>query len=653
MTVAARSTLEDAVLDGRYRIDRVIAHGGMSTVYRATDTRLERTVAIKVMDPALASDQTFLERFSREARAVAQVNHRNVVAVYDQGSDDGHVYLVMEYVPGKTLRQVLYADGRLDAPQALTVLENVLAGLAAAHQKGLVHRDIKPENILLGEDGGIRVVDFGLARAVETSTITQTGSPLLGTVAYLAPEQISQNKADARTDVYSAGVVAFEMLTGTPPFDGGTAANIAYRHVHEDVPSPSSMLPSSVEALPAPVDEMVRHATARDPGARPVDAGAFLSEVLTVRADCGYGYEPIPLPRVEDGSPTTEVPLAIGSGAVPVGDTDDPDTGSERRGKVGRFRRARAARRARKAQRAGLQRRIGRPGRRFALITFGVLLTLTLAGAGLAWWWLSGFTAAPRLVGMTAEQATTQAEAAGFTVEFGEEAFSETVPRGQVAQTTPEPGERTREGGEILAQMSKGKERYIVPSLAGRSVSESEAALGELTLVISGTDEAYHDTVPAGAVISSRPEAGTQLRRNDEVILVVSTGPAPVELRDYTGKQVSDAVTALTDNGLKVEQREEYDNEVSAGLVVSQDPGAGTAYRGDTINLVVSKGPEIVTVPNLSGITYEKARQRLADLGLETRKAIDVPGGSGLVLQQTPGAGTEVQHGSTVTLFIF
>src|SRR3954447_12315666 len=281
------TTLSDPLigrlLDGRYRVEAPIAHGGMASVYTALDTRLHRIVALKVMHPSLARDAEFVARFNREAKAVARLSHPNVVSVYDQGEDGGHVFLTMEYVEGRTLRDLLRERGRLTPAQALSIIEPVVSALSAAHSAGLVHRDVKPENVLLADDGRIKVADFGLARAVAAADHTNTTNVLIGTVAYLAPEQVERGVSDARSDVYAVGVMLYEMLVGRPPYDGETAWAVASRHVHEDVPAPSAAVPG----IPKELDALVLSATQRDPAARPADGGELLEAVRRARAAVG------------------------------------------------------------------------------------------------------------------------------------------------------------------------------------------------------------------------------------------------------------------------------------------------------------------------------------------------------------------------------
>ena len=266
MDTTVSDPLVGQLLDGRYHVGPRLARGGMATVYEAHDNRLDRTIALKVMHPSLADDEEFVSRFIREAHSAARLSHPNVVAVYDQGADQGHVFLAMELVRGRTLRDLIRESGHLSPRQALEVLEPMLAALGAAHQAGLIHRDVKPENVLLSDDDRVKVADFGLARAVTGATSHTTASGvLMGTVAYLSPEQVTRGVADPRSDVYAAGILLYEMLTGSKPYDGETAIQVAYRHVHDDVPPPSALVPG----LPAELDQLVARATSRDPDGRP------------------------------------------------------------------------------------------------------------------------------------------------------------------------------------------------------------------------------------------------------------------------------------------------------------------------------------------------------------------------------------------------
>ncbi len=305
------------LLDGRYRVEAWLAHGGMATVYLGTDTRLDRSVALKIAHPELAGDEEFIRRFIGEARSVARLSSPHVVAVYDQGTDGQFLYLAMEYVPGRTLRELLKERGRLSPADALDIIEGVLAGLAAAHEAGIVHRDVKPENVLLTNNNLVKVADFGLARAAAAASRTKTGM-IIGTAAYLAPEQVSRSSSDARTDVYAAGIMLFELLTGQQPHSGGSPLDIAYKHVNDAVPAPSSL----VSGLPPALDALVALATCRDPDRRPADASHFLHAISDVRNGLPIGSQP-PGGSIPGGSMPGGLAAggaAPGSGAYPGGD---------------------------------------------------------------------------------------------------------------------------------------------------------------------------------------------------------------------------------------------------------------------------------------------------------------------------------------------
>ncbi len=296
------------LLDGRYRVEAWLAHGGMATVYLGTDTRLDRKVALKIAHPELAGDGEFIRRFMGEARSVARLSSPHVVAVYDQGTDGQFLYLAMEYVPGRTLRELLRDRGRLGPREALDIIEGVLAGLAAAHEAGIVHRDVKPENVLLTTGNLVKVADFGLARAAAAASRTKSGM-IIGTAAYLAPEQVSKSSSDARTDVYAAGIMLFELLTGTQPHTGGSPLDVAYKHVNDVVPAPSSLVPG----LPPALDALVALATSRDPDRRPADAGQFLRAITDVRRGLPIAA---PQPRGQHAAPHDRYPGQPGSGAA-------------------------------------------------------------------------------------------------------------------------------------------------------------------------------------------------------------------------------------------------------------------------------------------------------------------------------------------------
>ncbi len=589
-------------LDGRYRLDSVIARGGMATVYLATDTRLDRTVAVKVMRPLLAEDAGFVDRFAREARSAARLSAPEVVAVHDQGTDadTGTAFLVMEHVAGGTLRDVV-EQGPVHPVRALALLDPVLRALAAAHGAGLVHRDVKPENVLLGDDGRVKVADFGLARAVETSGLSMTTGLLMGSFAYLAPEQVEQGRADTRTDVYAAGVLLFELLTGHPPYAADTPMSLAFRHVHEDVPPPGTL----VEGIPEALDELVVRATRRDPSARPVDAGAFLAELRAVRADLD---EAAGGPVLRRSTPTLVVPRR----PVPV-------------------------------PAAPAQRRRRRTALALALL---LLLLAGITGGAYAY----GTTDAPQVTGLTRAEAETRVRAAGLEVRLLTPRFDEQVAAGQVLEQDPDPGSRVRKGARVALLTSLGPDRRAVPAVVGQTRAAATAALTGAGLEVGTVTEAF-DARPAGQVVAATPAAGQRLRPGGKVALVLSKGRELLQVPDVRGQAKDRATRALASAGFAATATEVFSERVAAGRVVAQEPNDGRAPRDSTVALQVSKGPELVTVPDLNGRTAPQADKVLADLGLEGR-AFDLPDGQGSVVTQSPRAGSRVRKGSAVTYYV-
>ncbi|WP_369133195.1 Stk1 family PASTA domain-containing Ser/Thr kinase [Modestobacter sp. I12A-02662] len=647
------------LLEGRYRLEERLARGGMSTVYAATDLRLHRTVAVKVMAEHLAHDPAFVDRFTREARATAMLSHPNVVSVSDQGADQGLVYLVMELVRGRTLRDLLQARGRLTAGEAFAVLEPVLSGLTAAHRAGIVHRDIKPENVLISTDGQVKVADFGLARAVAgTGQTSHTGGVLIGTVAYLSPEQLERGRSDARSDVYAAGVMLYELLTGHPPYAGDTPLAVAYQHVHHDVPAPSAEVPG----LPWQVDELVARTTRRDPAARPLDAGAFLAELTDLRADLGIGRMPVPTGRPVE-SPGTLRPTNRPSAPRPR-DASVPGRGSAPRTELlgGRSRgttvlpgadsgpmaQVRGAAPRPPGVRPGVPPHIRRRRARFA-IALVLLLAVTIGAIG--WWLGSGrWTTVPELVGADEQTAIGRLQEAGLDPAFGEEQFSETVPEGVVLSADPGEGELIR-GSDVTLVLSKGVERFTVDTaLAGRPLEEVQAALGELPVQLDNATE-YSADVPSGSVIRFDPAAGTQLKRGDVVTLVVSQGRAPVEVPNVVGQEPDAAQDTLEQLGFTVQRDEGRSADVPSGAVMAVAPApGGTQPYGSAVTITVSVGPPQVTVPDVVGMSEADATAALQAAGLAAESTQFISGNR--VFQQSPKAGEVVDLGTTVKILI-
>jgi len=651
---ATGDPLTGRLLDGRYRVGSRIARGGMASVYEATDIRLDRPVAVKVMHPGMGDDDEFAARFVREARAAARLSHPNVVAVYDQGDDDGTVYLAMEHVPGHTLRDLIRKESPMPPARALALLEPVLSALAAAHRAGLIHRDVKPENVLIATDPSsgasrVKVADFGLAKAVSADTQhTATGGVLIGTVSYLAPELVVDGRADARADVYAAGVVLYELLTGVKPHEGESPIQVAYKHVHEDVPPPSERVPG----LPAYVDALVARATARDRGLRPADAAVLLHQLHRVSQALADGVQEDPELTTDLAPlllhPDTGRLVAVDVPADVASDTaSDPFDSRElaaltappppgvTRVPTGRTPRPRRSRRG--------------P----LLLVLALVLALT-AGLGAWWFGYARYTSTPSVLGLGRTAAAERIEAAGLGVELGDKAYYESVPAGRVIDTEPDAGARILDGGTVTVVLSLGKERYDVPTTRGLTEDQAQDALTGTNLGFGRSIERFSETVPEGTVLGSDPEAGTTLRPDTAVDLIVSKGPRPIRVRDWTGKDADRAAAAFDGKGLEVDRRTEYSDDVAEGDVISQSPTSGTLFRGDRISLVVSRGPELVEVPGgLVASGVEAATERLEALGFEVSvEQADESIGLGYVYRSDPGSGSMVPKGSRITLYL-
>ncbi|MFD3589060.1 Stk1 family PASTA domain-containing Ser/Thr kinase [Streptomyces sp. NPDC058683] len=640
MDTTLQDPLVGQVLDGRYRVDARIAVGGMATVYRALDVRLDRVLALKVMHPALAADGSFVERFIREAKSVARLAHPNVVQVFDQGTDGPYVYLAMEYVAGCTLRDVLRERGALQPRAALDILEPVLAALGAAHRAGFVHRDMKPENVLIGDDGRVKVADFGLVRSV--GSVTNTTGAVLGTVAYLAPEQVESGAADPRVDVYACGVVLYEMLTGEKPHDSDSPAVILYKHLHEDVPPPSALVPGLAYEL----DELVAHGTARDPGVRPYDAVALLAVVREARAALrDEQLDAVPPQALSEAHDIAEdrtsvIPRSLTvPRPLPVNEPDD------RVMMTSRFEAPPVPER-----RHGARRRSRR-----GLVTL-VVAVLVLFGAGTGIWYINSgqFTKVPPLLSKTEAQATARLREAGLDIKKVEHAYSDTVKRGTVISTDPAAGRRIRSNDSVTLTVSDGPETVKVPDVQGRTQARARALLRAAGLEPGMVTREFSDSVPKGSVISSDPGSGTERHAGTAIALVVSKG-SPVDVPDVTGDDLDDARQELQEAGLKVTvSATEVTSEYDQGQVARQTPvGDAQAAEGDTVTLTLSKGPEMVEVPSVVGATVDDATKLLEQSGFQVKEDRGLLGLFGdTVKRQSVAAGGQAPKGSTITITI-
>ncbi len=683
------------VLDRRYHVVDRLARGGMATVYRAADTRLDRMVALKVMHVGLGDDEDFRRKFDREARAAARLSHPNVVSVFDQGDDGGRPYIVMELVEGTTLRSVISRQAPLAPLRALTMIEPVLSALAAAHEAGLVHRDIKPENVLISEQGRIKVGDFGLARAVTAQTSTATAGLLIGTVSYLPPELVVSGRADARSDVYSTGVVLFELLTGRKPHTGESPIQVAYAHVHKDVPPPSQY--ATAGPVPDYLDALVARATARNADARPHDARVMLAQVRRVRSalrsgitadpeltqdltvplavlragldgpdprPAGPGLQPLGTSRLEQG-PSTPDPVDPYAGTTALGPMLAAAAAEEEADRAEytptdiRFLSGPSTPRTPMSGPSPSPRPVppNRPvhrsrhrGRGWIALLVVLLLTLTAAAAG--WYYAKGrFTTAPALTSLPQTRAAAIADEAGLRVDFSRR-FSETVPKGMVIDTKPRPGGKVLRGGLIDAVVSRGPERYPMPTVVGLSRSRAEQALTSGHLATGDVTDRHSETVAKGVVLSASADPGARLRPGTRVDLVVSAGRKPIPIQDFTGRAADRAGSRLRAAGFVVDLNRQHSATVAAGDVISQSPARGTGFAHDHITLVESLGPVMVTVPNVRSMGVQAATKTLQARGftVRTQHSGVIYLGLGYVASSDPKGGTRAAEGSTVTL---
>lgn len=617
-TNAQADPLIGQLVDGRYRVRSRIARGGMATVYVATDMRLERRVALKVMHAHLSDDSVFQSRFIQEARSAARLADPHVVNVFDQGQDGELAYLVMEYLPGITLRDLLKEQRRLSVTQTITVMDAVLEGLSAAHDAGLIHRDVKPENVLLAEDGRIKIGDFGLARA--SSANTATGAQLLGTIAYLAPELVTRGTADARSDIYALGIMLYEMLTGLQPFRGEQPMQIAYQHATDSVPRPSVRNPG----VPEQIDELVLWATEKDPDERPADAAEMLERLREIERELGIA------PMASRGGITAsrrepEPAQNEQTKVMPFSRTDQiidemPDeqvapTGTQRVDNSVRLRRV-SERRTRRG---------------FWLVALVLVLSVVAGGAGLYWGSGPGSRVTlPDVSGGSFDDAKAALVERDLVAEEHGVSSLEVEP-GIVIGTDPSPGASLDRDTVVTVNVSTGAAEVDVPALPGTSEADATDQLGELGIDVDKVSKYYLDAT-AGNVTNVRiqPRQGGDLmdcidgcaaHDGDSAVLSVSLGVIP----DVARRSVADATDTLEKVGLKVsaDVEERYDDDVPSGQVIGTVEKDGVFAEGDEIQLISSLGPEPLPVPDVTGMTINEAMKKLEDAGFQMSADVD------------------------------
>ena len=632
------------LIDGRYQVRSRIARGGMATVYLATDLRLERRVAIKIMHGHLADDNAFRSRFIQEARSAARLAHPNVVNVFDQGQDADIAYLVMEHLPGITLRDLLKDYGRLTPEQTMDILEAVLSGLAAAHKSGIVHRDLKPENVMLADDGRIKIGDFGLARAVSANTAT--GAALLGTIAYLSPELVTRGIADARSDIYAVGIMMYEMLAGEQPFRGEQPMQIAYQHANDSVPTPSTKNPN----VPAELDELVLWATAREPAERPRDARIMLEQVVETQSQLQTA---LPTGATSVIQRTTVMPAALAASGT--GDQTQVIRAAQPSGPVVPISDSTAA-------------LTTQAGKRRNRAWWWIVLFIVLAGAagGTGWYFGAGpgsqVTIPSSLVGLAPDAAVAALDEVGLsTADTRDEVFSPTVAVGAVASTDPAAGSSVSRDTVVKLQISKGPQPVDVPEFTGLSEEDAKALATSTGFVPGDSEFQFNADVAAGVVLASYGvgpdgsritlETGTQYFDQAQVTFLVSKGALP----NVVGSSVEKAVADLAAVGVTgVPTDPVFDPTIPDGQVISLTPQNADApvAPGDSVNLAVSKGPDLVEVPDVVGSSITEAKAALEAAEFTVKISTNVPSpfwGQALVKSVKPGD-AKLLRGSEITI---
>ena len=630
------SDLTGELIDGRYQLLRQAANGGMATIYEALDTRLDRKVAVKIMHAHLAQDEAFVSRFIREAKAAAALTHPNIVAVQDQGWNQSGVpavFLVMELIEGHTLREYLSERGRFEVKDAINYMTPILSALSAAHDLGIVHRDIKPENILISKDGRIKIADFGLARGeLIGTTMTAESSVVLGSVSYLSPEQVQRGIADSRSDVYAAGIVAYEMLTGEKPFSGDSPIQIAYKHVNEAIPR----LRSKRRDIPQGLDELIASATAKNPDDRPRAAGEFLARLQTIQIELDpkknqmdLGLD-LPVEPIRDKARKKSKVEPIKEKTLDV-----KETTRELKRKEEKKRRA--------------SKRVRR-NRKVALI-----LAVALGVGG--WWTLVGpgsRVVVPSTVGGSYEEAVGSFTPLGLTAVILEKRFDEEIAKGKIIESVPPGGGKVDAGGSVELIISKGPERYTIPTITGLTPEAAQVTITKLPLIVGTVTEVYNSEIPKGFVISTSPTSGSSVKRDTPVNLIVSKGIEQVALASYVGKSGEQALNELTEAGFDVESGYAFSETTPELAVVSQNPAGGaTANKGSKVSILISKGPRYTFIPKTI-ITMEAnaGKAVLESLGLKV-KVISIGNAKKKVIKKvSPAVNTKVLRGSLVTITV-
>lgn len=630
------SDLTGELIDNRYLLQRLIASGGMATIYAGIDTRLDRPVAVKIMHAHLANDEAFVSRFIKEAKATAALSHPNIVSIQDQGWNEGGppaVFLVMELVEGSTLRDFLNQQGAVSIEQMFQLMTPVISALAAAHKIGIIHRDIKPENILISKDGRVKVADFGLARNMAIGqTMTVESSVVLGSVSYLSPEQVQRGVADARSDIYAVGIVLFEMLTGGKPYEGETPIQIAYRHVNDRIPT----LQSIKSDIPITISELVHAATAPNPDHRPKDAEELLNKFREIQAQID--------PKKRQMSLELDLPPSMMKSVTKRGKVSVGSALEGLKEKTSQLISTKPIKVSKPEDSIGTKKRkVSKRVKRNRIIALLLLIGLVFGGFRLL---NIGKISVPSLVGMSQSEANKSLELLGLDLEIIEEVFSEDIPKGRIIASEPGGGGKISPDEKVGLILSKGQERILVPRLNGLTPDVASAQLSSLGLTVGEINEIFDMKIAAGYVIATEPKETMAVKRKTIVNLIVSKGVEQISLQSYVGKGGEQALSELTEMGFDVDAVYKFSDSIFKGQVISQLPEKMESIgKGSKINLTISKGPEFVFVPNVLGKNKNDASLDLENLGLRVKIK-----GSGKVNNISPAIGAKVKQGAVITL---
>ena len=630
------SDLTGELIDGRYQLLRQVANGGMATIYEALDTRLDRKVAVKIMHAHLAQDEAFVSRFIREAKAAAALTHPNIVAVQDQGWNQSGipaVFLVMEFIEGHTLREYLNERGRFEVKDAINYLTPILSALAAAHDLGIVHRDIKPENILISKDGRIKIADFGLARGeLIGTTMTAESSVILGSVSYLSPEQVQRGIADSRSDVYAAGIVAYEMFTGEKPFNGDSPIQIAYMHVNEEIPH----LRTKRKEIPQGLDDLIASATAKNPDDRPRTAGQFLERLQQI--------------QIELDPKKNQLDLGLDLPVEPIREKARKNV-NEEQVKEATVEVKESTREIRKQEEK--KKRASKRVRRNRKVALILAVALGVGG----WWTLVGpgsRVVVPSTVGGSYDEAVSSFTPLGLTAVILENRFDEDIDKGKIIESVPPGGGKVDAGGSVKLIISKGPERYTIPSTTGLTPEAAQVAISKSPLTVGTITEVFNSDIPKGFVISSTPASGSSVKRDSKVDLIVSKGIEQIALASYVGKSGEQALNELTEAGFNVEAGYAFSETTPELAVISQSPAGGaTANKGGKVSILISKGPRYTFIPKTI-ITMEAnaGKEMLESLGLKVKVVTIGNAKKKVVKKVSPAVNTKVLRGSLVTITV-